>query len=57
MTSKELSEVRQCIETEHPLYGAVAVRTTAPDGWGIMTTANGGHHGTNEEVSNWKVLQ
>lgn len=55
-------EVRQCVDPAHPLFGASALRTTRPEnGWGIMTSNNGGHHAEPGEVddieNNWKVMK
>jgi hypothetical protein len=57
MTASALPEVRQCQDDTNYLFGAVAVRTTMPDGWGVMSVANGGHHSTDEEVADWAVIQ
>ena len=57
MTAPAAPEVRQCLDPENFLFGAVALRTTYPDGWGVMTEANGGHHSTDEDVKDWVVIQ
>lgn len=51
-------EVRQCVNPESYMFGAVAVATDLPNiPWGIMTVSNGGHLCSNEdEVKDWAVL-
>jgi hypothetical protein len=57
MTAPAAPEIRQCLDPDHELFGASALRTTMPDGWGVMTVANGGHHSTDEDVKDWVVIQ
>jgi hypothetical protein len=57
MTAPAVPEIRQCMDPDHFLFGASALRTTNPDGWGVMTVANGGHHSTDEDVKDWVVIQ
>lgn len=55
MAVQKPPEVRQCIDPEHPLFGAVAVRTSRPGPWGVMTVDNGGHHADEHEVEDWEI--
>lgn len=48
--------VKQCTDTDAPMFGAVAVKG-GDDRWGIMHPTNGGHWGTDDEVKDWADLK
>lgn len=54
--SNPTPEVRQCADPDDPQFGSVAVRTTHPGPWGVMSPANGGHHTTDDEVKDWPAM-
>lgn len=60
---KPLPEVRQCVDPDDSMFGAVAVKSAIPGyDWGVMTTNNGGHNASTgsteaKAVEAWPVLK